>query len=78
MTGNEIAKMYDEVVSKLANALLDINDAHDTIEYLHQETGDNGDPDFMLDDAIKELGKTLACCVSYRDEYAEDGDKKIC
>lgn len=75
LTNAEAACKYSEEAGKLAKAIGDIKDICNCLEYLSERTGDNGDPRWELEDALKDLGIALASTVEYANEYASEDPK---
>ena len=78
MTNKEASKRYSELATKLADAVNDIADLKGTAEFLAEQCKDNGDPKYLLDEALAKLAPALAMAVSYsRDYAAEEPDKDV-
>ena len=73
MTNKEAAAKCDEMASKIAGILVNVNDVKETAEFLQKEMDDNGDPVYDADTAVRDLGLLLADLICYRDEYKTNG-----
>ena len=75
MTSEDAAKRYQELALKLSYLYHQIDDLHETAEFLTEQTHDNGDPEYALDKGLWWLGKAIATANTYADEYREDAYK---
>ena len=72
MTMKNVAERYDSLSKDLARAVDKIADIHESTVFLTEECKDNGDPAFLLNEALSKLAKALAATVNYAAEYAEE------
>ena len=72
MTMKNVAERYDQLSKDLARAVDKIADIHESTVFLTEECKDNGDPAFLLNEALSKLAKALAATVNYAAEYAEE------
>lgn len=71
-----VADRYDKQISIIANCLSKLSEVNGVFDYLSEITNDNGDPNFLMENALCSLGKVLAAAINYRDEYyAEAADE---
>jgi hypothetical protein len=75
MTNDDAAKKYQEIALKLSYLYHQINDLHDTAEFITEQTHDNGDPEYALEKGLWWLGQAVATATTYADEYREDAEK---
>ena len=75
MTMKDVAERYDQLSKDLARAVDKIADIQESTAFLTEECKDNGDPAFLLNEALSKLAKALAATVNYAAEYAEEAKK---
>ena len=76
LSKKEITEKYETATNELAEALSKIYDLRNTFKYLSETADDNGDPYFILDDALIKLGAALANATIYTKEYKEELNNK--
>ena len=72
MTMKDVAERYDSLSKDLARAVDKIADIQESTAFLTEECKDNGDPAFLLNEALSKLAKALAATVNYAAEYADE------
>lgn len=76
LSKKEIAEKYEYETNRLAIMLTKICEIRNTFKYLYEQTDDNGDPYFTLDEALVKLGVALAEATIYTNEYKEELNKQ--
>lgn len=66
---------YLEVAEKIATHISQLDELKNRLDYLHETSDDNGDPSYMLDEAINKLGKTLSATLNYSTEYRKEAEE---
>lgn len=77
MTNKEAAERYQRLATELSDLYGKVEDLYRTAEFLSDRTGDCGDPEDALKEALWWLGNAISDASSYAAEYREDADKGI-
>ena len=75
MTMKDAAERYGSLSKDFARAVDKLADIHASLVFLTEECKDNGDPAFLLNEALAKLAPALAATVNYAAEYAEEAKK---
>lgn len=75
MTKKDAANRYDKLAKDLARAVDKIADIQESTTFLTEQCKDNGDPSYLLNEALSKLAKALAATVNYAAEYAEEANR---
>ena len=75
MTKKDVANRYDTLAKDLARAVDKIADIQESTTFLTEQCKDNGDPSYLLNEALAKLAKALAATVIYAAEYAEEAKR---
>lgn len=76
MTNVEAANEYLECAVELAECIDKINSIRERCQAISEKTNDNGDPDFMLSEALVKIAPALAVIVTYQDEYRKEKEER--
>ena len=73
----EIANRYDSFIIDLAQMTSKLGEMKNAFEFMSNETGDNGDPAMLAEEALAKVGELLASVVLYAKDYKDEADGKI-